>query len=92
MALSHAVSYQNMSLHPPTPVPFFDKIKSAPCYSEQAQAWSLPCYGTAPQSSLPRVLPPELGPTTVRVIWQNTMPDSQVKYSILIQTKGETKC
>jgi len=33
MALSHAVSYQNMSLHPPTPVPFFDKIKSAPCYS-----------------------------------------------------------
>ena len=68
MALSHAISYQNMSLHPPTPVPFFDKIKSAPCYSEQAQAWSLPCYGTAPQSSLPRV-----GPTTVRVIWRDTM-------------------
>lgn len=87
MALSHAISYQNMSLHPPTPVPFFDKIKSAPCYSEQAQAWSLPCYGTAPQNSLRRV-----GPTTVRVIWQTTMPNSQVKYSILIQAKGETKC
>jgi len=32
MALSHAVSYQKMSLHPPTPVPFLIR-KSAPCYS-----------------------------------------------------------
>ena len=32
MALSHAVSYQNMSLHPPTPMPFLIE-KSAPCYS-----------------------------------------------------------
>jgi hypothetical protein len=32
MALSHAVSYQNMSLHPPTRGPFLI-LKSAPCYS-----------------------------------------------------------
>ena len=78
MALSHAVSYQNMSLHPPTPVPFFDKIKSAPCYSEQAQAWSLPCNGTAPQNSLHR-----MRITTVRVIWRNKCQHfmSQILYS-----------
>jgi hypothetical protein len=46
MALSHAVSYQNMSLHPPTPVPFFDKIKSAPCYSSFLGHGRVSCNGT----------------------------------------------
>lgn len=61
MALSHAISYQNMSLHPPTPVPFLI-LKSAPCYSSflghgRFRAMARP----------PRVLSPEFSPQT----WAN---------------------
>ena len=61
MALSHAISYQNMSLHPPTPVPFFDSEKCAMLFLVP-RAWSLPCYGTGTPTNKHQPDTPSLNP------------------------------